>query len=143
MRSPGVKRVSVLLAVLLAACASQGRLAREGTLPSGDTFKEYSRIPYGYERQIYSPRGELKARHELHTEQNFQRIQPGMTEAELADVIGAGFATRGDYGDGTHTLTWRYNDGVYKLLHVTFGPDNRVIRYSTEWDPNVYSKKSR
>jgi hypothetical protein len=70
-------------------------------------------------------------------------VAQAVAEAELADVIGAGFATRGDYGDGTHTLTWRYNDGVYKLLHVTFGPDNRVIRYSTEWDPNVYSKKSR
>ena len=136
-----MKRVFLFLAVLLAACASDGRLAREGTLPNGDTFKEYSRIPYGYERRIYSPSGELKTRQELHTEQNFRRIQPGMTEAELADVIGVGFATRGDYADGTHSLTWRYNDGVYKLLHVTFGPDNRVIRYDTEWDPDVYSKK--
>ena len=136
MRRP----IAVSLLILLAACSNE-RVAREGTLANGDTFREISRIPYGYERQVYSPDGRLKARQELHTEQNFKRIQPGMTEAELADVIGVGFATRGDYAGGGYSLTWRYNDGVYKLLHVIFGPDKRVIRYETEWDPDVYSKK--
>ena len=104
-------------------------------------MREISRIPYGYERQVYSPDGRLKARQELHTEQNFKRIQPGMTEADVADIVGVGFATRGDYAGGAHSLTWRYYDGVYKLLHVIFGPDGRVQRYSTEWDPDVYSKR--
>jgi hypothetical protein len=132
--------VAVSLLVLLAACSNE-RLAHEGTLPNGDTFREISRIPYGYERQIYSPSGQLKAREQLHTEENFKRIKAGMTEAELADVIGVGFATRGDYAGGGYSLTWRYNDGVYKLLHVIFGPDKRVIRYETQWDPDVYSKR--
>ena len=131
-----------LLLLLVAACAT-GRLVREGTTPAGESFREYSHIPYGYERILYSRDGKEIGRQQLLTEANFKRIHPGMTEAELADVIGAGFATRGDYGDGTHSLTWRYYDGVYKLLHVTFGPDNRVIRYDTEWDPDVYSKKSK
>lgn len=135
-----MRRLAVTLLVLLAACSNE-RLAREGTLGNGDTFKEYSRIPYGYERQIFSPDGRLKARQELHTEANFKRIQPGMTEAELAEIIGVGFATRGDYAGGGYSLTWRYNDGVYKLLHVIFSPDKRVIRYETQWDPDVYSKR--
>ena len=137
-----MKRLGPLLLLLVAACAT-GRLVREGTTPAGESFREYSHIPYGYERILYSRDGKEIGRQQLLTEANFKRIHPGMTEAELADVIGAGFATRGDYGDGTHSLTWRYYDGVYKLLHVTFGPDNRVIRYDTEWDPNVYSKKSK
>ena len=136
-----MRRFVALSAVLLLAACSNERLAREGTLANGDTFKEYSRIPYGYERQIYSSDGRLKARQELHTAQNFKRIQAGMTEAELAEVIGVGFATRGDYAGGGYSRTWRYNDGVYKLLHVIFGPDGRVLRYETEWDPNVYSKR--
>lgn len=114
---------------------------REGTTPAGETFREYSHIPYGYERILYSRDGKEIGRQQLHTEANFKRIQPGMTLDEVQDIVGAGFATRGDYADGTHSLTWRYYDGVYKLLHVTFGPDNRVIRYDTEWDPDVYSKK--
>jgi|1186.fasta_scaffold712551_2 hypothetical protein len=132
--------MALLSLIALAACASE-RLVREGTSPEGETFKEYSRIPYGYERILYARDGKEIGRQQLHTEENFKRIQPGMTEAELADVIGAGFATRSDYAGGGYTLTWRYNDGVYKLLHVTFGPDHRVTRYDTEWDPNVYSKK--
>ena len=134
-------RILLAAAILILFSCSNERVAREGTLSNGDRFREISRIPYGYERQVYSPDGQLKARQELHTEQNFKRIQAGMTEAELADIIGAGFATRGDYADGTHSRTWRYYDGVYKLLHVIFGPDNRVIRYETQWDPNVYSKR--
>lgn len=136
-----MRRLALAFMLLLLAACSNERLAREGTLPNGDTFREISRIPYGYERQIYSSDGRLKARQELHTEQNFKRITPGMTEAELAEVIGVGFATRGDYAGGGYSLTWRYNDGVYKLLHVMFGPDGRVERYSTEWDPDVYSKR--
>ena len=135
-----MKRLGPLLLLLVAACAT-GRLVREGTTPAGESFREYSHIPYGYERILYSRDGKEIGRQQLLTEANFKRIHPGMTEAELADVIGAGFATRGDYADGTHSLTWRYYDGVYKLLHVIFGPDNRVVRYETEWDPNVYSKK--
>jgi hypothetical protein len=136
-----MKRFWPLLLLLLVACASQGRLAREGTTPAGETFREYSHIPYGYERILYSRDGREIGRQQLHTEENFKRIHPGMTQAELADVIGAGFATRGDYADGTYSLTTRYYDGVYKLLHVIFGPDNRVIRYETQWDPDVYSKR--
>ena len=141
-RSFRLLRHSVLtVACLFLAACSNERLTREGTLPNGDTFREISRIPYGYERQVYSADGRLKAREELHTESNFKRIRAGMTPGELAEIIGVGFATRDDYADGTHSLTWRYYDGVYKLLHVIFGRDNRVIRYETQWDPNVYSKR--
>ena len=134
-----MKRFLLCSLLLLAAC-STGRLVREGTTPAGETFREYSHIPYGYERILYSRDGREIGRQQLHSEANFRRIQRGMTEAELADVIGAGFSTRDDYGDGTHSLTWRYYEGVHKLLRVTFGPDNRVIRYDTEWDPDIYSK---
>jgi hypothetical protein len=136
-----MKHFALITVVLLTAACSNERLAREGTLPGGETYREYSRIPYGYERQVYSPDGRLLARQELHTESNFKRIQPGMTKAQLAEVIGVGFATLENYADGSSSLTWRYNDGVYKLLHVIFGPDGRVVRYETQWDPNVYSKK--
>lgn len=136
-----MRRILVAVSLALLAACSNERVAREGTLPNGDRFREISRIPYGYERQIYSPQGQLKARQELHTEANFKRIQAGMTKAELADVIGTGFAQTANYADGSSSATWRYYDGVYKLLHVIFGPDGRVLRYETQWDPNVYSKR--
>ena len=134
-----MKPLLVVSMVLLSACAD--RPVREGTLPGGETFREYSRIPYGYERVIYAADGHELGRQQLHTEENFKRIKPGMTKAELADVIGAGFATTGQYANGTTSETTRFYDGVHKLLHVIFGPDGRVLRYEVEWDPNVYSKK--
>src|SRR2546430_117083 len=104
--------------LVLAACSSYGRLAREGTTPAGETFREYSRIPYGYERILYARDGHVKERQELHTEANFKRIQPGMTRTDVAEVIGYGFAIPGHNGDGSSYDTYRYYDGVYKLLHV-------------------------
>ena len=132
-------RFLFLLLALLAAC-SYGRLAREGTTPTGETFREYSHIPYGYERIIYSRDGKEIGRQQLLTEGNFKRIQPGMTKPQVEDIVGAGFALREDFGGGGWVDTYRYYDGVYKLLHVIYTPDGHVLRYDTEWDPRWYSK---
>ena len=137
---PGRLLEAAVACLALAACSNE-RLAREGILANGDTYREYSRIPYGYERVIYAPDGQVKARQELHTEANFKRIQPGMTRAEVGDIIGYGFAIPGHNGDGSSFDTYRYYDGVYKLLHVIYTADGRVLRYDTEWDPRWYSKK--
>ena len=133
-------RLLLVLLALLAAC-SGGRLAREGTTPAGETFREYSHIPYGYERIIYSRDGREIGRQQLLSEENFKRIQPGMTREEVAQIIGYGYAIPGHNGDGSSYDTYRYYDGVYKLLHVSYAPDGRVVRYDTEWDPRWYSKK--
>lgn len=122
---------------LIIGCAQSP--VREGTLPSGDTYRDFSRQPYGYQRVIYGPDGRERERRELHTEENFKRIKPGMTRAEVVEIVGIPFDTR-QYAIGTTSATYRYHDGVYKLLHVIFGPDGRVLRYETEWDPKVYSR---
>jgi len=45
------------------------------------------------------------------------------------------------HGNGTTSWTYKYRESnVARLLHVTFGPDGRVLRTETEWDPDVYSK---
>lgn len=132
-----MSRVLALALLLVSACAD--RPVREGTLPGGETFREYSRVPYGYERIIYAPDGHELGRQQLHTEQNFRRIQPGMTREQVAEIVGAPVGTA-QYANGTSSATWRYYDGIYKLLHVIYGADARVLRYETEWDPNIYSK---
>lgn len=132
-----MSRIVALALLLLSACAE--RPVREGTLPGGETFREYSRVPYGYTRIIYAPDGRELGRQQLHTEQNFKRIQPGMTREQVAEIVGLPVGTA-QYANATSSATWRYYDGIYKLLHVIFGPDDRVLRYETEWDPNIYSK---
>src|SRR6267142_2690863 len=68
------------------------------------------------------------------------RVEPGMSRAQVLDIVGPS-RKAGRYGNGTTSLTWRYEDyGIIKLLHVIFDPSDRVQWSYTEWDPRVYSK---
>jgi len=70
------------------------------------------------------------------------KVHAGMTAAEVEQVLGVQSHRRGVYPNGTASWTYKYRDtNIAKLLHVTFGPDGRVLRTETEWDPDVYSKK--
>ena len=76
----------------------------------------------------------------LRDEQVLKRVNPGMTPEEVQAAAGAPNRKDG-YAGGTTSWTYKYRDtGVAKLLHVTFGPEGRVLRTETQWDPDVYSK---
>jgi outer membrane protein assembly factor BamE (lipoprotein component of BamABCDE complex) len=79
----------------------------------------------------------------LHTEENFRNLKPGMTPAEVAALVGVprDYLKR-TYANGTKSWTYRYRDDadVAKLLHVIFDSDDRLLWYYWEWDPSVYSK---
>jgi major membrane immunogen (membrane-anchored lipoprotein) len=70
------------------------------------------------------------------------KIHEGMTGAEVDQALGVQSYRKGSYGNGTYSWTYKYRDdaNIHKLLHVTFGPEGRVLRTETEWDPDVYSK---
>ena len=69
------------------------------------------------------------------------KVQAGMTVAEVAAAVGPSYR-KAAYANGTSSWTYKYRDtNIAKLLHVVFGPDGRVVRTDTEWDPDVYSKK--
>jgi len=71
-----------------------------------------------------------------------EKLHAGMTGAEVEQTLGVRSYRRDAYANGTSSWTYKYRDyNVAKLLHVTFGPDGRVLRTETEWDPDVYSKK--
>ena len=131
------------LCFALAACAGMqtGKPVREGRLPDGATYQDFSRQPYGYLRVTTTPDGRKEV-HDLHTEENFRRLQPSMTPAQVEDVVGVSSVGKSQYANGTSVWTYRYRDiGIAKLLHVVFGTDGRMLRYETQWDPDVYSKK--
>ena len=81
---------------------------------------------------------------ENYAEQDFEVLKPGMGEAEVDKLINTLLVGKAKYANGTTSWTYKYRDAnIAKLLHVTFGPDHRLLRWETQWDPNVYSKKSR
>ena len=69
------------------------------------------------------------------------KVQTGMTVAEVAAAVGPS-SRKAAYANGTSSWSYKYRDAnIAKLMHVVFGPDGRVQRVDTEWDPDVYSKK--
>jgi hypothetical protein len=70
------------------------------------------------------------------------KLHAGMTPAEVEQTLGVRSYRVASYGNGTSSWSYKYRDdaNIHKLLHVTFGPEGRVLRVETEWDPDVYSK---
>lgn len=135
---------SLVFAALLAACAQGRQLVAEGRLPDGAAYRDYSTQPFGFtiERETYAPDGTVRDRRNLLTEDNFKNLHAGMTPGEVAAVVGPSpVSEQRSYAGGTKSWSYRYRDvGVIKLLHVIYGPDERLQSWYTEWDPNVYSK---
>ena len=77
----------------------------------------------------------------LRDQEAVKRVNPGMTAGEVQAAIGPSYR-HAAYANGTSSWTYQYKDAnIAKLLHVIYGPDGRVLRAETEWDPDVYSKK--
>jgi hypothetical protein len=155
-----VKRAaSAVLAALLAGCATAdvyravtpgmastevaGRVGKPtaiGKLADGAAYWDYSRQPYYTDRVSFGPDDRVREVRNLLAEGNFENLHAGMTPTEVAATVGPAFILN-RYGNGTTVWTYRYQDvAVYKLLHVTFDESGRLLRYQTEWNPDVYSK---
>jgi outer membrane protein assembly factor BamE (lipoprotein component of BamABCDE complex) len=122
--------------------ARLGKPIAEGRLSGNEAYWDYTREPNGYYRVIFGPDERVREVRNLHTEENFRNLKPGMTPAEVAALIGVppDYLKRA-FGNGTKSWTYRYRDaGVAKLLHVIFDADDRLLWYYWEWDPSVYSK---
>jgi hypothetical protein len=118
-------------------------IARFGKpVAQGEDYRDYSREPHGYYRVTFGADARVHAVRNLHTEENFAAIRPGMTQADIARLVGAPTQhLMQSYAGGASSWTYRYRDiGIAKLLHVEFDAAGSVLRYATEWDPDVYSK---
>ena len=123
--------------------AALGQPSIAGKLADGGAYWDYSRQPYYTDRVIFGPDERVVEVRNILTEQNFENLQKGMTLEQVVATVGPAYIYN-TYANGTTVWTYRYQDvGIYKLLHVTLGPDGRMTRYDTEWNPDIYSKKSR
>jgi SmpA/OmlA family protein len=143
---------AILAALALAGCATDiTQVAKPGMtldevaaragkpVVTGPSYWDYSRQPWGYYRVSFGPDKHVTEVRDLHTEDNFRRLKPGMTHQEVAETVGVTSWIEG-YAAGT-SWRYRYRDaGIAKLLHVIFDQNQRVAWYYWEWDPDVYSK---
>ena len=122
--------------------ARMGKPIAQGVLPSGETYWDYTLQPFGYHnyRVTFAPDQRVQAVQDLLTKDNIARLEPGMSRAQVLDIVGPSRHAE-QYANGTTSLSWRYEDyGVIKLLHVIFDASDRVLWTYSEWDPRVYSK---
>ena len=119
-----------------------GKPVAEGRLAADETYRDFSREPYGYYRVTFGRDQRVHEVRNLHTEENFAAIRPGMSQAEIARLVGMPTEyLMQRYAGGASSWTYRYRDvGIAKLLHVEFDAAGGVLRYATEWDPDIYSK---
>jgi outer membrane protein assembly factor BamE (lipoprotein component of BamABCDE complex) len=123
--------------------AAAGEPSAVGKLADGNAYWDYSRQPYYTDRVTFGPDERVVEVRNILTEQNFESLQAGMTLEQVVATVGPAYVYN-KYANGTTVWTYRYQDvGIYKLLHVAMGPDGRMVRYDTEWNPDVYSKKGR
>src|SRR5204863_5809310 len=121
--------------------ATVGKPTAVGKLADGSVYWDYSRQPYYTDRVTFGADERVVEVRNVLTEQNFAHLQKGMTLDEVVATVGPAYIYN-QYANGTTVWTYRYQDvGIYKLLHVVLGPDGRMVRYDTEWNPDVYSKK--
>jgi outer membrane protein assembly factor BamE (lipoprotein component of BamABCDE complex) len=120
-----------------------GKPVAQGMLQNGETYWDYTLQPMGYHnyRVTFAADQRVQSVQDLLTNENIARLTPGMSRAQVLDIVGPSRYAR-EYGNGTTSLSWRYEDhGVIKLLHVIFDASDRVQWSYSEWDPRVYSKK--
>src|SRR5919197_2311490 len=123
--------------------ARMGKPIAQGLLPNGERYWDYTLQPLGYHnyRVTFAPDERVQSVQDLLTNQNIARLAPGMSRAQVLDIVGPSRQPE-QYANGTTSLSWRYDDyGVIKLLHVIFDPSDRVRWSYSEWDPRIYSTK--
>jgi hypothetical protein len=114
-----------------------------GKLADGSAYWDYSRQPYYTDRVTFGPDDRVREVRNLLTADNFENLRAGMTLDQVVGTVGPSYI-RNVYANGTTVWTYRYYDiGIAKLLHVTLDSSGRLLRYDTEWNPDVYSKKGR
>ena len=123
--------------------ARVGKPTAMGKLADGSAYWDYSRQPYYTDRVTFGPDDRVREVRNLLTADNFENLRAGMTLDQVVGTVGPSYI-RNVYANGTTVWTYRYYDiGIAKLLHVTLDASGRMLRYETEWNPDVYSKKGR
>ena len=113
-----------------------GKPVREQKLASGEVSWDYTLQPSGYFtwRVVFAPDGRVREVRNLTTYENSLKIETGMTEAQVEEIMGPTFI-REKYWKGTYSIGYRYmDDTIFMMLTVIMSPDGRVTAYT--WTPD-------
>lgn len=121
-----------------------GTPALEQKLTGGETAWDYTLQPSGYFtwRVVFGTDGRVREVRNLTTPENFQKIETGMTEAEVLNIMGPTLI-REKYWLGTYSIGYRYmDDAIFMMLTVLMSKDGRVTGYIWQPDNIMYDATS-
>ncbi|MBQ0933931.1 outer membrane protein assembly factor BamE domain-containing protein [Ideonella paludis] len=105
----------------------------------GSKVLEYPRQPEGTTNYVIEigPDGKMSSLRQLLQPANFAKVQPGMSDLEVRQLLGQPAKThRFDLKPDETIWDWRFQDGQErKVFSVTFGKDKTVIATATQDDP--------
>ena len=104
----------------------------------GSRTFEYPRQPEGWTnyRIKFGPDGKMSSLRQLLNDDNFARIQPGMTQAEVRERLGRPAAMQKYALKNEEVWEWRYKPlQEPRLFSVTFDDQGRVRATATGDDP--------
>ena len=146
--------IGAVCAIMLAGCAATvghsvnagmsesevlragGKPAREHKLSGGESAWDYTLQPSGYFtwRVVFGSDGRVSEVRNLTTYENSLKVAPGMTEAEVEQIMGPTFI-REKYWTGNYSIGYRYmDDATFMMMTVLMSKDGHVT--TAIWQPD-------
>ena len=104
----------------------------------GSRVFEYPRQPEGFKnfRIVIGPDGKMSSLRQLLNDDNFARVKPGLTQAQVLEQLGRPAAKRRYDLKNEEAWEWRYKPlNEAKLFTVTFDAGGRVTATASGDDP--------
>jgi hypothetical protein len=121
-----------------------GKPIAEGRLPTGDPYWDYTLQPSGYYtyRVVFGPEGTVREVRNLLTEENFLNLKPGMSESDVAGLLGPA-RIRETYWLGTYSIGYRFmRASTFMMMTAEFSRDGHLTTYYWQPDDAIYSTVS-
>lgn len=120
---------------------AMGEPGRVWDEPDGARTLEYNRQPQGVRNYMITigSDGLLRAVRQVLTPENFQRIQPGMTNDAVRRLLGQPARQVRYELSGETVWTWKFLEqppGEKRAFNAVFGPQMRVVRTGIGPDPD-------
>ena len=116
-----------------------GPPTQEWSDPDGSQTWEYPRTPEGIVNYMidFAPDGKLRAIRQVLTEENFGRVQPGMTREQIRRLLGRPAHERHFQLKNEYVWDWKIKgeSGSDTYFNVSFDEGGKVVRSfsSQEW----------
>lgn len=115
-------------------------------LPDGTRVLDYPRQPEGWTNYVIriGSDGKMSSLRQLLSDDNFARVQPGMTAQQVRDLLGRPAEQKRFDLRKEEVWSWRYKPvNESRLFSVTFGPDGRVLGTAKADDPREQAQVGR